>query len=34
VGPDDPAYAGFTFTFIGAFLSHLASGQHREAAVR
>lgn len=27
------AYAGFTFTMIGAFFSHLASGQQREAAV-
>ena len=27
------AYAGFTFTFIGAFFSHSASGQHREAAM-
>jgi hypothetical protein len=25
------AYAGFTFTFIGAFFSHLASGQQKEA---
>jgi hypothetical protein len=27
------AYAGFTFTLIGAILSHLAVGQRREAAV-
>jgi putative oxidoreductase len=27
------AYAGFTFTMIGAFFSHLASGQVREAAM-
>jgi hypothetical protein len=27
------AYAGFTFTFIGAFLSHLASGQGDEAVM-
>jgi uncharacterized membrane protein YphA (DoxX/SURF4 family) len=27
------AYAGFTFTLIGAFFSHLASGQQREAAM-
>lgn len=27
------AYAGFTFTLIGAFFSHLASGQLREAAM-
>jgi hypothetical protein len=27
------AYAGFTFTMIGAFFSHLASGQQREAAL-
>jgi uncharacterized membrane protein YphA (DoxX/SURF4 family) len=27
------AYAGFTFTFIGAILSHLAAGQRREAIV-
>lgn len=27
------AYAGFTFTFIGAFFSHLASGQHKEAVM-
>ncbi len=26
------AYAGFTFTFIGAFVSHLAMGQSQEAA--
>jgi hypothetical protein len=26
------AYAGFTFTLIGAFFSHLASGQPRESA--
>jgi hypothetical protein len=25
------AYAGFTFTFIGAFVSHLAVGQNKEA---
>jgi uncharacterized membrane protein YphA (DoxX/SURF4 family) len=25
------AYAGFTFTFIGAFVSHLAVGQDKEA---
>jgi hypothetical protein len=25
------AYAGFTFTFIGAFISHLAVGQNQEA---
>jgi hypothetical protein len=25
------AYAGFTFTLIGAFLSHMASGQTKEA---
>jgi len=25
------AYAGFTFTFIGAFVSHLAMGQNQEA---
>lgn len=25
------AYAGFTFTFVGAIISHLASGQKREA---
>jgi hypothetical protein len=25
------AYAGFTFTFIGAFFSHLASGQQKQA---
>jgi hypothetical protein len=25
------AYAGFTFTFIGAFMSHLAVGQQKEA---
>ncbi len=25
------AYAGFTFTFIGACASHLAVGQHKEA---
>jgi hypothetical protein len=25
------AYAGFTFTFVGAFISHLAMGQDREA---
>ena len=25
------AYAGFTFTFIGAFISHLAVGQNHEA---
>jgi hypothetical protein len=25
------AYAGFTFTLIGAFFSHLASGQQKEA---
>jgi DoxX-like family len=25
------AYAGFTFTFIGAFASHLAVGQNQEA---
>jgi uncharacterized membrane protein YphA (DoxX/SURF4 family) len=27
------AYAGFTFTLVGAFSSHLASGQTREAAL-
>jgi uncharacterized membrane protein YphA (DoxX/SURF4 family) len=27
------AYAGFTFTFIGAFFSHLASGQQKEAVM-
>jgi|SRR5665213_3243755 len=27
------AYAGFTFTFIGAFFSHLASGQAKQAAM-
>jgi uncharacterized membrane protein YphA (DoxX/SURF4 family) len=27
------AYAGFTFTMIGAFFSHLASGQQREAGL-
>jgi hypothetical protein len=27
------AYAGFTFTLLGAFFSHVASGQLREAAV-
>jgi DoxX-like family len=27
------AYAGFTFTFLGAFFSHLASGQQKEAAM-
>jgi hypothetical protein len=27
------AYAGFTFTFIGAFFSHIASGQHKEAVM-
>jgi hypothetical protein len=27
------AYAGFTFTFIGAFFSHVASGQHKEAVM-
>jgi uncharacterized membrane protein YphA (DoxX/SURF4 family) len=27
------AYAGFTFTMIGAFFSHLASGQPREAVM-
>jgi len=27
------AYAGFTFTMIGAFFSHLASGQVHEAAI-
>jgi uncharacterized membrane protein YphA (DoxX/SURF4 family) len=27
------AYAGFSFTLIGAFFSHLASGQHHEAAM-
>lgn len=36
--PDAPrtkewAYAGFTFTLIGAFFSHLANGQHQEAAI-
>jgi hypothetical protein len=25
------AYAGFTFTFIGAFISHLAMNQNQEA---
>jgi uncharacterized membrane protein YphA (DoxX/SURF4 family) len=25
------AYAGFTFTFIGAFSSHLAAGQNQQA---
>lgn len=25
------AYAGFTFTFVGAIFSHLSSGQHQEA---
>jgi uncharacterized membrane protein YphA (DoxX/SURF4 family) len=25
------AYAGFTFTFVGALCSHLASGQQKEA---
>ena len=27
------AYAGFTFTFIGAFFSHLASGQGRQSLI-
>ena len=27
------AYAGFTFTLIGAFFSHLASGQTKEAVM-
>ena len=27
------AYAGFTFTLIGAFFSHLATGQQREAVM-
>jgi uncharacterized membrane protein YphA (DoxX/SURF4 family) len=27
------AYAGFTFTLIGAFFSHLASGQQHEAVM-
>jgi hypothetical protein len=27
------AYAGFTFTFVGAILSHLAAGQRKEAIV-
>jgi hypothetical protein len=27
------AYAGFTFTFIGAFFSHLASGQQKQAVM-
>jgi hypothetical protein len=27
------AYAGFTFTLVGACFSHLALGQHREATV-
>jgi hypothetical protein len=27
------AYAGFTFTFIGAFFSHLASGQTKESVM-
>lgn len=27
------AYAGFTFTFLGALFSHLASGQQKEAVM-
>jgi uncharacterized membrane protein YphA (DoxX/SURF4 family) len=27
------AYAGFTFTLLGAFLSHLASGQTKESVM-
>jgi hypothetical protein len=27
------AYAGFTFTFLGAILSHVAAGQRREAVL-
>jgi hypothetical protein len=27
------AYAGFTFTLLGAFFSHLASGQQRQAVM-
>jgi len=27
------AYAGFTFTMLGAFFSHIASGQRHEAAM-